>query len=312
MPIVNMDDQYPINRKVAGLSDAAFRLNTCAIFWCFRNATDGIIPAEDLRQVCPSLSKPEKAVEECTHRGTWHDARHPCDHADCPAPVDVDGWAVHDYLEWQPSKDEAAGLRASKSDGAALGNHRRWHADRGIAKPGCPYCPSAPPPRTDSHMSSDHRSDHRSSSDQSSCSGPNPTRADLSLSLSVSDPSSVVDQGQVADTRASDDDPILRATITAVRERTGVTLTAIAAHAVAADILTGRKPRNRAAYIRRAVMADANPAARFLPAPPTDPRPPWCGDRECNQTTRMREKPDGTPYKCPDCGGTTPERRASA
>lgn len=29
-------------------------------------------------------------------------------------------------------------------------------------------------------------------------------------------------------------------------------------------------------------------------------RPPWCG--ECDETTRMREKPDtGQPYRCPDC-----------
>jgi hypothetical protein len=29
-------------------------------------------------------------------------------------------------------------------------------------------------------------------------------------------------------------------------------------------------------------------------------KPPWCG--ECDQRTRMREKPDtGLPYRCPDC-----------
>lgn len=33
-------------------------------------------------------------------------------------------------------------------------------------------------------------------------------------------------------------------------------------------------------------------------APP--PRPEWCG--ECDEHTRMREKPDsGLPYRCPDC-----------
>jgi hypothetical protein len=28
-------------------------------------------------------------------------------------------------------------------------------------------------------------------------------------------------------------------------------------------------------------------------------RPDWCG--ECDERTRQREKPDGTPYFCPDC-----------
>ena len=48
MPWVRFDDQYPIHRKVAGLSDTAFRLHSAAIFWCVRNGTDGFVPEEDL------------------------------------------------------------------------------------------------------------------------------------------------------------------------------------------------------------------------------------------------------------------------
>jgi hypothetical protein len=30
-------------------------------------------------------------------------------------------------------------------------------------------------------------------------------------------------------------------------------------------------------------------------------RPPWCGDQDCNEATRLREDGDGTPYRCPAC-----------
>ena len=41
--MLRFDDQFPIHRKVSGLSDAAFRLHVEAIFWCDRNLTDGFI-----------------------------------------------------------------------------------------------------------------------------------------------------------------------------------------------------------------------------------------------------------------------------
>src|SRR5690349_5319830 len=106
MASVSFDDQYPIHRKVDGLSDAAFRLHTAAIFWCFRNRTDGIIPAEDLDLVCPRLRGAERLAAECVRRDCWHDARTRCGSPDCPAPADVDGWALHDYLSTNPSKLE--------------------------------------------------------------------------------------------------------------------------------------------------------------------------------------------------------------
>ena len=43
MPWVRLEDTYPINRKVAALSDSAFRLDVEAICWAGRELTDGII-----------------------------------------------------------------------------------------------------------------------------------------------------------------------------------------------------------------------------------------------------------------------------
>lgn len=59
MPWVRFDDQFPIHRKVDGLSDAAYRLHTSAIFWCARNLTDGFVSEEDLDGVTARVRTPD-------------------------------------------------------------------------------------------------------------------------------------------------------------------------------------------------------------------------------------------------------------
>lgn len=101
MPWVRFDDQFPIHRKVDSLSDPAFRLLVSAIFWCARNLTDGWVPEADLDAASPrKMKRPDKFVPELVAQGTWHGADHVC--KDCIMPPD--GWIIHDYLEFQPSK----------------------------------------------------------------------------------------------------------------------------------------------------------------------------------------------------------------
>jgi hypothetical protein len=106
VPWVRFDDQYPIHRKVDGMTDAAFRLHTSAIFWSARNLTDGFVSREDLDGVTARVRTPARFAAECVKRGTWHAAREPCSSEKCPGPVDDDGWIIHDYWEYQPSKDQ--------------------------------------------------------------------------------------------------------------------------------------------------------------------------------------------------------------
>ncbi|MEU8275709.1 hypothetical protein ACFYOK_10790 [Microbispora bryophytorum] len=117
---LRFDDQFPIHRKVSRLSDAAFRLHVSALFWCARNLTDGVVPEEDLDDVCARVRTPERFVTELVKRGLWHEAGQECSSEFCPAPVD-DGWAIHDYLEFQPSKAKVAKDRQANAD-----RQRRW------------------------------------------------------------------------------------------------------------------------------------------------------------------------------------------
>jgi hypothetical protein len=130
VPWVRFDDQYPINRKVTRLSDAAYRLHNSAIFWCARNLTDGVVPEEDLEDVCAQVRTPRKFVTEFLKRGLWHEIGAKCHSEECPsnprnAVTDavsdavsngVTGWVVHDYLEYQPSRQK---VKEQREKGAA-------------------------------------------------------------------------------------------------------------------------------------------------------------------------------------------------
>ena len=211
MSWVRFDDQYPIHRKVAGLTDAAFRLHSSAVFWCARNGTDGFVPEEDLDQVCAQVRDPARFAAECVKRRAWHIADHGCLSANCPPSRTDAGWVIHDYLEYQPTKEEsdaaAEKSREGKSSGGKLGNHRRWHAARGVTDPDCPWC------------------------HPSSVSDPIPIGGTESLLIAPSRPDppkpDLVDHLRVANARTpDDDDPVISAVIKAAEAKTGTTVTA--------------------------------------------------------------------------------------
>jgi hypothetical protein len=116
MPWVRFDDQFPIHRKVDRLSDAAYRLHTSAIFWSARNLTDGFVSGEDLDGVTARVRTPARFAAECVDRDTWHEARTPCASPKCPAPVEADGWVIHDYWAYQPTKAQVIADREKAAE----------------------------------------------------------------------------------------------------------------------------------------------------------------------------------------------------
>jgi hypothetical protein len=116
MPWVRFDDQFDIHRKVDGLSDAAYRLHTKGIFWSARNTTDGHIRQRELRQVF-ARSRVDQLADQLVEAGAWHGLGHDC--KDCPQPID--GWVIHDYLKYQPSRAQVERDRDAKTE-----RQRRW------------------------------------------------------------------------------------------------------------------------------------------------------------------------------------------
>jgi hypothetical protein len=91
VPWVKLDDRFPSHRKVALLSDRAFRLHVSAICWCAENLTDGRIGDRELALVAHvrNVKATAKQLEEA---GLWD--------------RDDDGWVIHDYLDYNPSREQ--------------------------------------------------------------------------------------------------------------------------------------------------------------------------------------------------------------
>jgi hypothetical protein len=117
--MLKFDDQFPIHRKVHGLTDAAFRLHVEAIFWCARNLTDGFIAQDDLGSVS-RFRRPEGYVAELVRRGAW-------DIAD-------GGWMIHGYLEWQQPRSKVLQVREERRKAGAAGGRKSGENRRAGSK----------------------------------------------------------------------------------------------------------------------------------------------------------------------------------
>lgn len=91
MPWVRLDDRFPSHRKVALLSDRAFRLHVSAICWCAENLTDGHIADRELPLVA-RLRNVKATAKHLEDAGLW-------DRSD-------GGWFIHDYLDYNPSREQ--------------------------------------------------------------------------------------------------------------------------------------------------------------------------------------------------------------
>ena len=101
MPWVRLDDRFPSHRKVALLSDRAFRLYVSALCWSSENLTEGAVLERELTLVA-RVRSPKTAAAELEAAGLW-------DRAEA-------GWVIHDYLEYNPDR---ARVQADRQANAA-------------------------------------------------------------------------------------------------------------------------------------------------------------------------------------------------
>jgi hypothetical protein len=112
MPWVNLDDQYPEHPKVDSLSDGAFRLNTAAICYCNRQKTDGIVAASMVPRLMPKFRP--SYVQELLDRMLWHDIG------------GGSAYELHDYLDWNRSREQIEAAVAKNSANGRKGAEKRW------------------------------------------------------------------------------------------------------------------------------------------------------------------------------------------
>jgi hypothetical protein len=93
MAWVRIDDRAWSHPKLMGLTGNSFKVWVSALCWCNQQETDGAVSASMLR----ALGGSEKNAEELIKVGLWERTEQ--------------GFQVHDYLDYQPSRAELAASR---------------------------------------------------------------------------------------------------------------------------------------------------------------------------------------------------------
>ncbi|MGW2267109.1 hypothetical protein [Streptomyces koyangensis] len=96
-----MDDRFPSHRKVALLGDRAFRLHVSAICWCAENLTDGRISDRELPLVA-KVRGVKATAQVLVDAGLWDRLG--------------DGWQIHDYLDYNPSREQVLAERKKNAE----------------------------------------------------------------------------------------------------------------------------------------------------------------------------------------------------
>lgn len=107
---VRFENTAPENLKVASVSDRAFRLWFNAICYCSRGRTSGRVPAALITAL--SVSATKKTVEELLELGLIE-------------RLDEKTYLVHDYLDYNPSKERIDEMRETNRNRVA-----NWRAER--------------------------------------------------------------------------------------------------------------------------------------------------------------------------------------
>ncbi|WP_431999283.1 hypothetical protein [Streptomyces sioyaensis] len=101
MPWVRLDDRFPSHRKVALLSDKAFRLYVSGLCWASENLTEGLIQDRELTLVA-RVRGIKSAARELEDAQLWDRVE--------------GGWCIHDFLEYNPDR---AKVKADREANAA-------------------------------------------------------------------------------------------------------------------------------------------------------------------------------------------------
>lgn len=110
MTWLKTDDRFPDHRKIRRLTDGAYRLHHTALSFAAKDETDGLIRPEDLDEMQHGR-RLSKHVDLLVKAGLWEPVR--------------GGWALHDFLDYNPSHAQLEAERAANRERQARARARR-------------------------------------------------------------------------------------------------------------------------------------------------------------------------------------------
>lgn len=102
MSWVRLDDQFANHAKIMSVGSDAFRLHVTAMCWSASQLTNGAVPVAAVRQLGWFCEDLKQSTSELVTAGLWE--------------VAGTGWLIHDYLEYNPSKEQVLKERAEAKE----------------------------------------------------------------------------------------------------------------------------------------------------------------------------------------------------
>jgi hypothetical protein len=106
---LRLDDSYPEHPKLASLTDSAFRAHVRCMAYCARHLTDGYVPASVVREYAGSVLGELTATPRIGSSSLLEE----CD----------GGFMVHDYLDYNPTREKVLADRKREADRKAAQRH---------------------------------------------------------------------------------------------------------------------------------------------------------------------------------------------
>jgi len=122
MPWIKLDDSFLTNAKILQAGLEARALYVAGLCYCGKTLSDGAIPAGMVPKLAALADVDDAASAAATlvALGLWHDA--------------PGGFAVHDYLDYNPTRQQAESNAAQRALSGSIGGKRSGEARRERAK----------------------------------------------------------------------------------------------------------------------------------------------------------------------------------
>lgn len=121
MPWLRIDDGFDENEKIVGLSDGAFRMYVELLCYAARNLTDGHISDASFRRRFGARTSTKRA-RELGSAGLLNRTE--------------TGWLVHDFLDYNPSREQVLARREADAKRQASRRDRVRASRRDSMRPG--------------------------------------------------------------------------------------------------------------------------------------------------------------------------------
>lgn len=117
MSWIKLDDQFAINDKVTSAGPLGLALHIAALCHCGRNLTDGFVRGAAVRGIAAMVGiyQPEPVVAALVAAELWHEV--------------AGGYAIHDYLDYNPSREQVEAKRKAAADRQRAWREQHRNAD---------------------------------------------------------------------------------------------------------------------------------------------------------------------------------------